>query len=267
MEEQSPSPSHPALPGNITAYEIAAGAKNWTLTAAPYQRQLMEDTPGRGAYRCLPLSMANQAGWFVKAPVSFSATWSGAVEASAVQITFDEDSQGFADSVMSHFGSGIITFRLPFLFRTPPGIGLLVRGAPNWPLVNFAALEGLVETDWNPASFTMNWKILEPNRPVRFEKEVPVCFIQPFDLNLPERLKAERKALDQESDEGRDYVTWRKDRQNFMGSEAQKRGDWQKDYFRGVNASGKSVDTHRTNFRLSSFDDAEIDEKTLRPAP
>lgn len=255
MEEQSPSPPHSELTGNFTAYEINAGAKDWTLTPAPYQRQLMEDTPGRGAYRCLPLSMANQAGWMVKAPISFSAVWSGQVEASAIQIDFDEDSIGRDGAVVSHFGSGIITFRLPFLFRTPPGIGLLVRGAPNWPLVNFAPLEGLVETDWNPASFTMNWKILEPDRPVRFEKEVPVCFIQPFDLNLPEQLKAVRRPLDQQSDDGRDYLTWRKDRHDFMGSEAQKRGDWQKDYFRGMDASGKAVESHRTNFRLSEFED------------
>lgn len=250
--QQSPQSEDSRL---FTAYEITAGAKNWTLTAAPYQRQLMDDTPGRGAYRCLPLSMANQAGWFVHAPVAFTAVWSGGVEAAAIQIEFDEASVVRSEAVMSHFGSGIVTFRLPFLFRTPPGIGLLVRGAPNWPLVNFAPLEGLVETDWNPSSFTMNWKILEPDRPARFEKEVPVCFIQPFDLNLPERLQAERKPLDQQSDDGRDYLTWRKDRQEFLGSEAQKRGEWQKDYFRGMDASGRAVETHRTNFRLSEFED------------
>ncbi|HSJ00809.1 MAG TPA: DUF6065 family protein [Verrucomicrobium sp.] len=252
--ENPPEPlTSPEESRAIFAYELTPSAKDWTLTAAPYQRQLMDDTPGRGAYRCLPLSMANQAGWFLHAPVSFNAVWNGEVDPTAVQIDFEESSVDGTSVVMSHFGSGIVTFRLPFLFRTPPGIGLLVRGAPNWPLVNFAPLEGLVETDWNPSSFTMNWKILEPNRPVRFNKEVPVCFIQPFDLDLPERLEAARKPLDRESDIGQEYMAWREGRANFLGSEAQKRGEWQKDYFRGVDAASKNVASHRTNFRLSEF--------------
>src|SRR3712207_8402233 len=32
----------------------------------------------------------------------------------------------------SHFGSGILTWNLPFLFRTPPGYNLHVRGPANW---------------------------------------------------------------------------------------------------------------------------------------
>jgi hypothetical protein len=254
--EDHPNPKPPSEESrHITAYEVAVSAKDWTLTSAPYQRKLMDETPGKGAYRCLPLSMANQAGWFVHAPVAFTAVWNGEVEASGVQIEFDEASTVGPEAVMSHFGSGIVTFRLPLLFRTPPGIGLLVRGAPNWPLVNFAPLEGLVETDWNPSSFTMNWKILEPGRPARFEKDVPVCFIQPFDLNLPERLEAVRRPLDGTSEVGQAYQAWRKERQEFLGSEAQKRGEWQKDYFRGLDASRKTVATHRTNFRLSEFRD------------
>ena len=33
----------------------------------------------------------------------------------------------------SHFGSGILTWHLPLLFRTPPGYDLLVRGPANHP--------------------------------------------------------------------------------------------------------------------------------------
>jgi hypothetical protein len=36
-------------------------------------------------------------------------------------------------SAISHFGSGILTWNVPYLFRTPPGYNLLVRGPANWP--------------------------------------------------------------------------------------------------------------------------------------
>ena len=239
----------------FTAFQVTEDAPGWRISPASYQRQLMDDTPGRGAYRCLPLSMANQAGWFVHSPFSFRAVWNGGVGMDAITLTFPENADKAALTVLSHFGCGIVTFRLPFLFRTPPGIGLLVRGAPNWPVINFAALEGLVETDWNPATFTMNWKIMEPNREVQFEKEWPVCFIQPFDLNLPEKLVTERKPVRECPGTEQDYRAWWKSRQDFLLSEAKDRGEWQKDYFQGVDAEGANVKTHRTNFRLAKFEE------------
>lgn len=238
----------------ITAFEVGGDMAGWTITPASYQRQLMDDTPGRGAYRCLPLSMANQAGWFIHSPFSFTARWNGEVAATGISLEFPEETrEKAAVSILSHFGCGIITFRLPFLFRTPPGIGLLVRGAPNWPLINFHPLEGLVETDWSSSTFTMNWKILEPDRDVRFDASTPVCFIQPFDLNLPEKLEAHRMPVKDCPEIEKGYRQWWKSRSEFMNSEAQKKGGWQKDYFQGVSVQGDEIQEHRTNFRLSKF--------------
>jgi len=237
----------------IIAYEVA-DASGWEIAPASYQRRIMDETPGRGAYRCLPLSMANQAGWFIHSPVSFNAIWDGGVDPSSIKLTFDGDAQRAARAVVTHFGTGIVTIRLPFIFRTPPGIGLLVRGAPNWPVTNFSALEGMVETDWNPASFTMNWKIVEPGKEVRFEKEWPACFIQPFDLNLPEKLGAARRPLADDPATHEDYIAWRSSRDTFMNSPAKVKGGWQKDYFQGYDAKGKPVASHRTNFQMARFE-------------
>jgi hypothetical protein len=237
----------------ITAFEKSAKS-GWEITPATYQRQWMDETPGRGAYRCLPLSMANHAGWFIHSPFAFTAVWTGDVAPSAVSLTFDQNAGGAAAAIISHFGNGIVTFGLPFLFRTPSGIGLLVRGAPNWPVINFSPLEGLVETDWNPASFTMNWKIMEANKPVRFEKEWPVCFVQPFDLNLPEGLGAVRKPLGDTPEIQEDHLAWKHSRAAFMESVERNRGGWQKDYFQGIDAKGRPVESHRTRFKLSSFE-------------
>lgn len=216
----------------------------------------MDDTPGRGAYRCLPLNLANQAGWMIRSPFRFSATWNGGITAEDIDLDFEgNDSQEKAsESVLSHFGNGIVTFRIPFLFRTPPGVGLLVRGTPNWPVSNFASLEGLVETDWNPASFTMNWKVMEPDRPVVFEKEWPVCFLQPFQLDLPECLEAHRGPLEENPNENEDYLAWRESRGSFLESGEVERGGWQGDYFRGMGPGEKKVESHRTAFDLSEFE-------------
>lgn len=236
----------------LVAYEVK-DATGWKITPAPYQRQWMEETPGRGAYRCLPLSMANQAGWSILGPVSFTAHWNGKPAPDSVRFEFDDDSPGASGTVMSHFGNGIVTFQIPFLFHTPPHVGLLVRGAPNWPITNFYALEGLVETDWNPATFTMNWKIMEPDRPARFEHTDPVVFIQPFHMDLPERLRAVQRKINDNMDARTEYSAWRQSRSEFLKSPEAARGDWQKEYFQGVRPGGERVEHHRLNFRLSEF--------------
>jgi hypothetical protein len=48
-----------------------------TLVPAPVSRSWMDATVERYAYRCLPLLIANQAGWFVLNSHELRATWNG----------------------------------------------------------------------------------------------------------------------------------------------------------------------------------------------
>lgn len=245
----------------ITAYKLNE-TPGWTITPAPWSRQWMDETPGKGAYRCLPLTMANQAGWVIRSPFSFTAEWDGSpTPGESIQFHFDDQDKEAPKWLQSHFGNGIITFRLPFLFRTPPGIGLLVRGMPNYPIVNFSPLEGLVETDWTAASFTMNWKITESKRQVIFSKEDPVCFIQPFDLALPEQLEARSCDIDENPKEKKQHFDWKDSRNEFLRDLKKHKGGWQKNYYKGLNNEGKKSEHHRTNFQLSLFDKSESPSK------
>ena len=90
--------------------------------------------------------------------------------------------------MVSHFGSGVITFTVPFLFRTPPGINLWVKGPANWIKDGVQALEGVVETDWLASTFTMNWKMTRVCEWVRFEKGEPFCMLVPVPRGLIETL-------------------------------------------------------------------------------
>ncbi|HMZ02762.1 MAG TPA: DUF6065 family protein, partial [Burkholderiaceae bacterium] len=76
----------------------------------------------------------------------------------ALKFSFNPEDLGpNKGQITSHFGSGILTFSLPYLFRTSPGYGMLVRGPTNCAKDGAAPLDGIVETDWAPYSFTMNW--------------------------------------------------------------------------------------------------------------
>lgn len=139
--------------------------EGWELRPSPLRRAWMDAAPH--AYHCLPLVVANQWGWQVLCPTDVAVTWDGHDSTAALAIELADPR--FAPAILSRFGRGIVTFSPPWLFRTPPGWDLLVKGPGNRWKPNAAPLEGVVETWWLPYTFTFNWKLIEPGT-VRFAR-------------------------------------------------------------------------------------------------
>src|SRR4051812_38179538 len=167
-----------------------------TLSAAPARRARIDRPPERFANRCLPLMMANQAGWLVTLTEPVEVEWSGRDGHGEVDV-FGSDR--VKENVASHFGSGIVTFKLPFLFRTEPGYNLIARGPANLPRDGIAPLEGLVETDWSFAPFTMNWQITRPRVRLRFEAGEAICMLVPSRRGELEAFAPRLSALDDDA--------------------------------------------------------------------
>jgi hypothetical protein len=146
------------------------------LIPATPERDWLEATRDRFANGCLPLLLANQAGWFLLNSHSLLVTWDGGDGPEALRLVWQGEPPYPAGTYVGH---GILTWRLPYLFRTPPGWNLLVRGPANWPKDGIAPLEGLVEADREVAPFAMSWKLTAIETPVRFELGEPICMLLP----------------------------------------------------------------------------------------
>ena len=225
---------------------------------APVERRWMDEAPQGFAYRCLPLNIANAHGWEVLCPTGFEAVWNGGPRPADVQIR-PLDNAGWP--ALAHFGVGVVTFHLGYLVRTEPGYDLWVGGPANAPKDGIIPLTGIVETDWAPYAFTMNWRFTRPNAPIRFERGEPFCSFFPIPRALLEQVTPEIRDLESDPETQAAFTEWSEKRGKFLvdlpqpGSEAQRQG-WQKDYFRGVTPDGKRVvDSHRTKVQL----DAPID--------
>ena len=236
------------------AYELHETTET-PLEPAPIPRDWMDDAHQRHPYRCLPLVIANQNGWVLRSPAAFEAYWYGGPNKEDVELRFD----GPPDNrIVSHFGSGVITFTVPFLFRTPPGINLWVKGPANWVKDGVQPLEGVVETDWIASTFTMNWKITRVCEWVRFEKGEPFCMLVPVPRGLAESLVPRREPIGANAELHDQYQKWEAGRKGFLHGlaerdpEAVKRG-WQKDYFQGRTPDGKEIETHQTRLNIKEF--------------
>lgn len=242
-------------PNAIIAYEIYPGHPA-SLETAPIAREWMDNTPMRHPYRCLPLVIANQSGWVMRAPVGFRAYWYGGPAKEDVEIQFDTP---FDNRIMSHFGVGVITFTIPFLFRTPPGINLWVKGPSNWVKDGIQPLEGVVETDWLASTFTMNWKFTRMCEWIRFEKDEPFCMVVPIPRGLAESLVPRREPMTANPELKAQYDKWEGSRKGFLTGlssrdpEVVKQG-WQKDYFHGKTPEGKDFTSHQTKLNLREFE-------------
>ena len=234
---------------HLIAYKIP-GQPDMAILNGPQSRAWMD----LGARRCLPLVMANQAGWLLLNRSTFTATWSGGADGAAIEL----DGQPFG--VVSHFGGGILTFSLPYLLRTDPGWNVLFRGPANHVKDGIQPLEGLVETDWNPATATMNWRFTRPGA-VLFEADEPFCQIVPQRRGQLESFVPTVQPLANDPELARQYQAWTDSRARFLvesqqpGTDEFKEG-WQRHYMRGRTIGGRHAGDHQTKLALRGFVDA-----------
>jgi hypothetical protein len=218
-------------------------------------RAWMDATQDRFAYRCIPLSIANASGWEISLPFAFEAAWFGGDELNAIQ--FRSHDGRVRHFVTSHFGHGVITFHTGWLFRTAPGWGLWVRGAPNWVKDGVVALDGLVETDWLPFPFTMNWRFTRPGV-VRFEADEPFCFLTLAPHGLLDEVQPRIATLDEDPELKAAYEGWAASRADFskrlQAREASAVAEkWQRTYVQGRGGlEGGAPEYHLSKRRLKA---------------
>lgn len=218
-------------------------------------RAWMDAFGDRHPYRCLPLVIANTTGWELLSPATFTATWTGGPLAEDIRIDADDDFEGLARLVTSHFTKGVLTFHTGYLFRTEPGWDMWVGGAPNLVKDGIQPLSGIVETDWLPFPFTMNWHFTRPGM-VQFHKGEPFCFIMPVPHAGYEAMQPVVRSIHDNPDLFSEYMAWSESRTSFLDKLSARDEDtvkqgWQRHYFKGEKVTGeKRGEAHVNRRRL-----------------
>ncbi len=233
-----------------------------TIRVAPATREWMDELPMGFGYRCLPLTIANAHGWEILCTTTFDVRWNGSPGKDAVEI------KALSTPVVlpiSHFGSGIITFHTGYLFETEPGYNMWVSGPANHRKHGITPLTGIVETDWSPYSFTMNWAFTAPDLTVRFEAGEPFCTFFPMKRGVLETFEPEIRSFETAPEKKRHHQIWQQSRRDFIvelpipGTDANDER-WQKYYYRGYTPDGvEAAADHQIKSRLNPFKDCVDD--------
>jgi hypothetical protein len=225
-----------------------------TIRPAAAEKPWMARDSARFVARCLPMMIANRAGWELLNPASFDATWDGTPALDAVAVRPHDMTK--KPPAISHFGLGILTWHVPFLFRTPPGFNLLVRGPANLPKDAIAPLEGLVETDWTCTTFTMNWKFTRPGATVTFARDEPIAMLVPMRRGELEQFRPNIVAASERPADQASFQEWSASRRRFLADPRTNWADrtgWQRDYMLGRDVRGATFPDHQTRLELAPF--------------
>jgi hypothetical protein len=249
----------------LTAYRIHR-YPSLPIVPATSQRRWMDRTHERFAYRCLPLLIANQHGWFILNVHKIRCIWNGQPGEAALKVTCESGPREVPCPAASHFGHGVLTWNLNYLFRTSPGYNLWARGPANMFKPGIAPLEGIIETDWSVATFTMNWKMLAVNMEVEFLPGEPICMLVPVRRGDVEKFTPQVRDLDMDADLKAKYEQWSASRTQFIKDlhvpQSEARDEkWQKDYFQGHGAAGLKAPEHQTKLALKEFQFPDLPPK------
>jgi len=205
-------------------------------------------------YHCLPLAIANQYGFEIITAYSFNIFWNGG------ELTTDTNispiiTEDFYDilllqDVRSHFGYGIVTIHSTIIPRTPPGVNLLVTGPINTILPNITSLTGVIESDNIRNTFTVNFKVNQPNVLIHIPKGTPIATLVPIPRYFGDKfeLKDGKEIFGEELFKEEEEVYWlqtnRRTSENLKvdtGEIIQK----DKDYFTGRDYYGNKFLDHQ----------------------
>lgn len=233
------------------------------------KRKWMDDTNQSFAYRCLPLNIANMHGWEVRCHAGFRIYWTGGNREEDLVIQSDAPPAMLPTNI---FGHGILTFHMHGLIESEPGWNTLVMGPLNAPKDGITALAGVIETDWSPYTFTMNWKVTRPHMWITFEKDEPYAFLMPVKRNYLNEVEPVLDCIDPDSEKGRAHYAWAASRNQFNkdlktpGTQAQQE-KWQKNYYTGKMPDGDDVaidPPHAIKLRLKELDDQRTTSKVQK---
>jgi hypothetical protein len=163
---------------SFDAYEINPGM-GANLSQLTMKRDWMDKTFDGHAYRCFPLSLANQMGWGFSFPEDITVIWDG-----------NDSEQGDHIKVLSGHryvdtkrGTATLTINIGWFFKTEQDVSLLFYSPPNLVIDGATALTNIISTSFWDSPIPVSWKITRPNVEITFKANEPIIAMMPISLS------------------------------------------------------------------------------------
>jgi len=215
----------------------------------PAQRDWMDQTPGKHAYHCYPVTTANTVGWTLSLPYEVKFIWDGINDTSGDHIEIIEGKE----NAYTGRGQSSLSFNTGLIIRSEQDVSVLTITPQNYFYEDFEVISSLISTSFLETEFPLAIKARVPNKVITIKAYQPIATIIPISLT---RLKEESVEI-LDFIENEDYNS----RLTSYGEAAQiinKSGKWTDWYRDAVNEKGEKVGSHEVkSLRLSVINNSK----------
>jgi hypothetical protein len=142
------------------------------------KRQWMDETLDGHAYKCFPVSLANNLGWGVSFPEDIIFIWDGISDTTPdhVKILAGEK------YVHPNRGNATISFITGLLFETSKDYSLLTMPVPNMHMDGVSPFTTLISTSFYHSELPCAWRVTRANEVMTIKAGTPIISIFPISL-------------------------------------------------------------------------------------
>jgi hypothetical protein len=143
------------------------------------QRDWMDVTDNKHAYKCFPVSQANTIGWSVSFLHDIEFIWDGISDTSDSHVTILKDEGNVAYTTRAN---ATISFESGLYFKTEQDMSILSISPPNYFIDGASAFTSIISTSFFPDSYPIAWRITKPNTPILIPAGMPVATLIPISV-------------------------------------------------------------------------------------
>lgn len=193
-------------------------------------------------YYCLPLTIANQYGFVVKAYEDLEIYHTGAKAPATIKVgdTLLPHDPYRPQRYFTNFNNGVISIENNFQLKTPPNVNLMVIQPPNYFIPGIHCLSGVVETDNLSRTFTFNIKVTQENKKIKIKKgdwlaafiPIPRFYVDSFSLESAD-MYISKEAIENEQHSSM-QLKYQRIHSEQEGGDVGKKNDSGRKYFNGL---------------------------------
>jgi hypothetical protein len=226
------------LPGPTAIFEPLSVKRQWAT-----------DLPYPHAYKCFPMTLANQMGYGISFPDDIIFEWNGNQDASpnSVKVT-----SGHKWVYMDR-GWGTVSFKTGLIFKTDEDVSMLSYPVPNLFVDGFQIFTTLISTSFFESPWQAAGQITRSNYKIILPARTPVSAVMPISLgqlNDSVATKKDFNGVRPDPNTGEAYHQY-----NRM---IQRLGKTTNNYRDGVNHEGKVYGKHEVKSIKLRYDNGNL---------
>ena len=236
---------------NIEAY-ISPGSKV-KIEQTRVQREWMNLTDDRHAYRCFPVALANSIGYSISFLEDIEFVWDGVSDSSDTHIKIIKGH----DFCSPARGNATVSFNCNIFFKTEENVSMLSIVPPNYFIDGATPFTSILSTSFHNEVFPIAWKVTRPNVNILIPAGTPVATLIPislrglgdFELNLHTKIYEKDHHIEQQNR----IEAWEK---------ISKEGGFTNFYRDAVDYKGNSIGQHEVKSLVLKINDYRDIEKS-----